>query len=176
MKNMEIPDLSDLSAFIYYDGDNTASFFWRYRVSMEKENEMKKEYLLKYRGHVRRINRIEAELSELRTMKLSISVNNDGMPHGSGRSDMSGYAAELDELERNLIQEKYRRMVVHKEISAQIRCLDSETERDILFYRYIKGLNWWEIAEQMGYSERHITRLHGKALAHFQFPKKDKMS
>ena len=45
---------------------------------MEKENEMKKEYLLKYRGHVRRINRIEAELSELRTMKLSISVNNDG--------------------------------------------------------------------------------------------------
>lgn len=105
MKNMEIPDLSDLSAFIYYDGDNTVSFFWRYRVSMEKENEMKKEYLLKYRGHVRRINRIEAELSELRTMKLSISVNNDGMPHGSGRSDMSGYAAELDELERNLIQE-----------------------------------------------------------------------
>ena len=44
------------------------------------ENELKKEYLREYRQHVRRISRIEAELSELRAMKTAISVNNDGMP------------------------------------------------------------------------------------------------
>ncbi len=143
---------------------------------MEKENEMKKEYLLKYRGHVRRINRIEAELSELRTMKLSISVNNDGVPHGSNQSDMSGYAAELDRLEHCLLQERYHRVVAYKEISRQIKSLSNEKERDVLYYRYIKGLNWWEIAEKMGYSERQIHRYHGKALAHFQIPEKEKMS
>lgn len=140
------------------------------------ENETKKEYLWQYRGHIRRIQRIEAELAELRTMKVSGSVNIDGMPYGSGQSDLSGYAAELDQLERNLIRERYRRVAAYKEISGQISSLSSENEKDVLFYRYIKGLEWWEIAVKMGYSERHITRIHGKALAHFQIPENKKMS
>lgn len=45
------------------------------------ENEIKKEYLREYRWHVRKIRRIEAELAELRAMKTSVSVVNDGMPH-----------------------------------------------------------------------------------------------
>ena len=47
------------------------------------ENEIKKEYLREYRWHVRKIRRIEAELAELRAMKTSVSVVNDGMPHGA---------------------------------------------------------------------------------------------
>lgn len=135
------------------------------------ENETKKEYLRKYRGHVRRISRIEAEIAELRTMKISIAANNDGMPHGSGRSDMSGYAAELDQLERNLIRERYQRVAAYKATSAQIKYLEDESERDVLFYRYIKGLNWWEIAERMNYSERWVLKIHGNALEHFKLPK-----
>ena len=57
--------------------------------AVQSENEQKKEYLKGYRGHVRRINRIETELAELRAMRSSMSVNNDGMPHGSGQSDLS---------------------------------------------------------------------------------------
>ena len=44
------------------------------------ENEKKKEYLRQYRIHVRRIHRINAEIAELRSMKISPSMNNDGMP------------------------------------------------------------------------------------------------
>lgn len=141
---------------------------------MATENEMKKEYLRGYRRHVRKLSRIEAELEELRTMKMAISVNNDGMPHGSGQSDMSGYAAELDQLERNLIRERDQRFKGYREISERISKMKSENERDVLFYRYIKGLAWWEIAEKMGYSERHITRIHGEALAHIQMPEKER--
>lgn len=36
-----------------------------------------------------------------------------------------------------------------------------------------KGLEWYEIGDKMGYSERHIHRFHGKALAHFQIPDKN---
>lgn len=58
-------------------------------------NEQKKEYLHGYRGHVRRIKRIKAELSEIREMKSSISASQDGMPHGSsGQGDLSGYLCD----------------------------------------------------------------------------------
>lgn len=138
---------------------------------MTEKNEKKKKYLKEYRGHVRRINRIEEELAELREMKMSISVNNDGMPHGSGQSDMSGYAAKLDQLERNLNGEKNQRLADYTEILDRIMELSSENERDVLFYRYIKGFTWWDIAEKMDYSERWVLQIHGKALAHLKLPK-----
>ena len=142
---------------------------------MTEMNEQKKEYLRQYQRHVRRIKRIGSELAELRAMRVSISVNNDGMPRGSGCADLSGYAAELDRLERDLLRERYARIADYKDISGQISKLSSENEKDVLFYRYIKGLEWWEIAEKMGYSERQIHRYHGKALAHFEITNK-KMS
>jgi hypothetical protein len=73
------------------------------------ENEKKKEYLRQYRIHVRRIHRINAEIAELRSMKISPSMNNDGMPHGSSQGDLSGYAAELDRMVSELIKERYVR-------------------------------------------------------------------
>ena len=80
------------------------------------ENEKKKEYLRQYRIHVRRIHRINAEIAELRSMKISPSMNNDGMPHGSSQGDLSGYAAELDRMVSELIKERYVRMVEYQEI------------------------------------------------------------
>ena len=135
------------------------------------ENDLKKEYLRKYRTHVRRIHRINAEISELRSMKLSPSLNNDGMPHGSSQSDLSGYAAELDSMVQELIDERYCRIKDYQEIVGRIKKLKSENEKDVLFYRYIRGMDWWEIAEKMKFSERQIFRIHGKALANFQIPK-----
>lgn len=137
------------------------------------ENEKKKEYLRSYRTHVRRVQRITAEIEELRAMKMCPSVkDNDGMPHGSGgQGDLSGYAADLDQMIRELIDERYLRIKTYQQIACQIKKLRSENEKDVLFYRYIKGLDWWEIAEKMGYSERQVHRFHGKALAHFEIPK-----
>jgi hypothetical protein len=153
------------------------------RMSQEKqeetqltENEQKKEYLRSYRAHVKRIDRIEAELLELRSMRVSVSINNDGMPHAHNVTDLSGYAAELDELERKLLEERYQCIMAYKDIVRRIKRLRSENELDVLFYRYIKGMDWWEIAEKMDFAERHVYRIHGKALAHFQMPKKEKTS
>ena len=136
------------------------------------ENDLKKEYLRKYRTHVRRIHRINAEIAELRSMKISPSVNNDGMPHGGCvQSDLSGYAAELDRMVQELIDERYCRIKDYQEIVGRIKKLKSENEKDVLFYRYIRGMDWWEIAEKMKFSERQIFRIHGKALANFKIPK-----
>ena len=139
-------------------------------AAVREENEKKKEYLKSYLNHVRRIHRINEEVREIRSMKVSMSVNNDGMPHGSGQGDLSGYAANLDSLERDLIQERYDRIKTYQDIADRIKKLSSENEKDVLFYRYIKGICWWEIAEKMRYSESQVHRFHGKALAHFQLP------
>lgn len=129
------------------------------------ENDKKKEYLRGYRKHARRIKRIEAELEEIRFMRTCPSVNNDGMPHGSGGTgDLSGYAAQLDEKESELFTEGVEQVKIYKDISYRINLLADEDERDVLFYRYIKGMEWWEVARVMGYSERWIYELHGKAL------------
>lgn len=137
------------------------------------ENDKKKEYLQSYRYHVRRIHRINAEIAELREMRLHPSMRpDDGMPHGSGgQGDLSGYAAELDEMINELIEERYQRIKTYQAIVRQIKRMKSENEKDVLFYRYIRGLDWWEIAEKMKYSERWIHKIHGKALAHFELPK-----
>lgn len=140
--------------------------------NVKSENDRKKEYLRGYRVHVRRIGRIESELAELRAMRSSMSMNNDGMPHGSGQSDLSSYAAELDRLERKLKDERYNRIIEYKDIAGRIKRIKSENEKDVLFYRYIKGMDWWEIAEKMKFSERQIYRFHGKALAHLKLPEK----
>lgn len=143
------------------------------REKQQADNDRKKEYLKSYRKHVRRIHRINAEIEELRMMKMCPSMKpDDGMPHGSGgQGDLSGYAGDLDEMIQELINERYLRIKTYQQIVRQIKRLKSENEKDVLFYRYIKGMEWYEIAEMMGYSERWIHKLHGKALVHFELPK-----
>lgn len=140
---------------------------------VKTENEKKKDYLRSYQAHVRRIKRIESDLEEIKSMKRYPSMSSDGMPHASNNSDLSDYAAVLDKKERELLKERYLRVKGYKEVTNQIELLTSDKEKDVLHYRYIKGLDWWEIGEKMGYSERQIHRYHGKALAHFALPVKD---
>ncbi len=135
---------------------------------IQTENDKKKEYLRKYRRHGRKINRISSEIEEIRSMKLYPSMNNDGMPHGSDQNDLSDYAAELTEKENRLYQEGVEQVKAYKDITYKIDQLEDENERDVLFYYYIKGFTWWEIAKEMGYSERQIHRFHGNALKNLQ--------
>ena len=133
-------------------------------VGIKSKNSEKKHYLMGYRRHGRRIKRIEAEIQEIRSMKMYPSLDNDGMPHSHGQGDLSGYAAELREKEEELYLEGVRQVKEYKDISWKIQQLESEDERDVLFYSYIKGFRFWQIAQELGYSERHIHRIHGRAL------------
>lgn len=132
--------------------------------NIKNENNRKKEYLRGYRKHGKRINRIEAEIEEIRNMKMYPSMNNDGMPHGSAQNDLSSYAAILHDREEELYQEGVKQVQIYKDIAYKIGKIDDQDERDVLFYRYIKGFDWWKIAQIMDYSERWIYDLHGRAL------------
>lgn len=132
--------------------------------NVKNENDRKKTYLRAYRKHGKRIKRIESEIEEIRSMKMYPSSNNDGMPHGSNQSDMSSYAAVLQEKEEKLYKEGVKQVQTYKDIAYRINKLENENERDVMFYRYIKGYDFWEIAKLMDYSENWILKMHGKAL------------
>lgn len=131
-------------------------------------NEEKKQYLRRYQIAKRRVGLIQEEIEELRSSKTSPVGLGDGMPYGSGTSDLSGYAARLDELLRELEVEKEMQMVTYREIRQQIEMVPDAIEQEILSRRYLIGQSWEKIAVEMKYSYRHVTKLHGHALNHFE--------
>lgn len=134
-------------------------------------NEEKKQFLWSYRDSLRKIERIKAEMEELREMKASMASEGSGAGRKGWKNDLSGRMARLDELENDRQKELEALMQAHERIEAAINSLEDIREQDVLFYRYIKGLSWQEIEKKMHYSESWVQKAHGRALAHLEFSK-----
>lgn len=133
-------------------------------TTIHEENEQKKEYLKSYRRAIKREQDILDEIQRLRLDKMFPSVVNDGMPHGSSHSDMSDYAAILDEQIELLKEERLEKARCYQKIERQIRQMENEDEQEVLRLRYILGMKWEEVAVKMDYSWRQIHRIHSAAL------------
>ena len=132
------------------------------------ENEKKKEYLKSYQRSAKREQDILEEIRKLRMDKMFPSIVNDGMPKGSSQSDLSGYAATLDDLIEKLKKERLEKIQHLRNIENQISKMQDEDEKRVLRLRYIKGLKWEEVAVEMGRSWQHIHRIQSKALKNFK--------
>ena len=137
-------------------------------ITIQEENEQKKEYLKSYRRAIKREQDILDEIQRLRLDKMFPSVVNDGMPHGSSHSDLSDYAAILDEQIDLLKEERLERVRCYQKIERQIRQMENEDEQEVLRLRYIKGLKWEEVALKMNYSWKQVHRIHSSALKSFK--------
>ena len=137
-------------------------------MDRKTENEKKKEYLWGYQRALRKQRELEEEIRQLRLDTMVPSLIQDGMPHGSGGGDLSGYAARVDGLLEELRELVEKKLDIRREISRKIEEMGNETEGTLLRYRYIMGLSFEEIAVKMGYTYRHVTRLHGMALQNFK--------
>lgn len=141
----------------------------RMEQAIREENNRKKEYLRKYLEAKRMQEVLEREIDELRLDRMIPgSPAQDGMPHGSGGEDLSGYAARLDELDQKLRTQMYKKIQIRAEITERIDAMENETESLLLRLRYIHGLKWEEVAVKMDYSWRAVHKIHSKALEHFK--------
>lgn len=140
--------------------------------NIKNENNRKKEYLRGYRSSRRRIDRINGEIVELKELATSVkAIDYSGMPHGSGKQkDLSDELARIDSLAEKLGKEKESCIETYISIEKQMKEVKNEDENDVLFYRYVKGLRFWEIAEKMDCSEQWVHKLHGRALVHLKLP------
>ena len=137
-------------------------------ITIQEENEQKKEYLKSYRQAIKREQDILDEIQRLRLDKMFPSVVNDGMPHGSSRSDLSDYAAILDEQIDLLKEERLEKVRCYQKIEGQISQMENEDEQEVLRLRYILGMKWEEVAVKMDYSWKQTHRIHSSALQNFK--------
>lgn len=132
------------------------------------EIEKKKEYLKGYEKAVRQMERSEFRIEEIRLNRICPSIINDGMPHASNQTDLSNYAALLDQEEKRYMRYRYQRIKKCKEITDRIEQLLDEDEKDVLMYRYIKLMKWEDIAVKMRFSWQYTHRIHARALNNFR--------
>lgn len=131
------------------------------------DTETAKQYLNSYIPANRAVKHLEQDIEQLRAERMSVRHRMDGMPHASGYSDLSDYAAKLDALEQKLIHVRYKRVSIYTDIFDQIEKTEDETEKELLSCRYLRGYSWEKIAEIMQYSYAQVHRIHRRALEHF---------
>jgi septation ring formation regulator EzrA len=130
-----------------------------------------KQHLESYNILRKKLDRITEEIDTVRTRWTSTSMAMDGMPHSHGGHDLSEYAAQIDELTREHDDIHSKLKELRKDIIDRLDRMESttdvETERDVLYYRYICGLPWEEIASKTHHEYRYTLKIHGRALQHY---------
>ena len=137
---------------------------------MQTENELKKAFLKRYQGCLKIEKSIQDEIRELQESAIMQAHIMDGMPHGTGKSDLSSYAVQVEKMFGRLGREMEHRFQVRREIAKTIEDLPTEAERMVMRFRYINGWGWEKVAVESNYDYRYTLKIHGKALNNLQLP------
>lgn len=110
------------------------------------------------------------QIEELKNLAKKITTGPFTESHASGGyTDRVGRTtARIVDLEREINEEIDRLVDVREEIHGLIYMLSDGTLRVILERHYLLHEGWERIADKLGYSPRHITRLHNRALAELE--------
>lgn len=80
-----------------------------------------------------------------------------GNPVESAYCALADYETEVDELFREMV-------AARKSAEKYIRLVNDSKQRKVLIKYYLSRMDWDDIAYELGYSVRHVQRLHGYAL------------
>lgn len=125
-----------------------------------------KTYLQRYRAARTRYASLCREIDDLRESLTGTTVQlKDDIVTGGGSSDRLGATvARIVDMENALADEGAEVTAILEGVLAAIRSVKDETQRAVLTLRYVEGLNWWKISEQIHYEERQTYTIHGRAL------------
>ena len=90
--------------------------------------------------------------------RVQTSVSVDGICNSV--LQLLNLEVEIEEAKTELLRKK-------EKIASELDSLSSPKYIKILNYRYLRLMEYEDIADKIGYCGRHITRLHGKALEAF---------
>lgn len=158
-----------------------------YYKKLEKEMKKVIEYLNRYQRDAAEeknileiynetIQRDEERIAVLRNKLILPSVASTGMPKSGNVTDRVGdIEAQIDEISREMLTERTKLLqklsAIRSRMAAVIKQIEKITDdklKALLISRYVKGMTWVQISEEMGYSEAYCKReMHLKALDEF---------
>lgn len=116
----------------------------RWVIKLTK-NELKQIYNIN-----REIKMWQKELNKLKGQSLVRSPIISDMPKGGKKFDMSDYISAITDYEtviRGLLAEL---QIQRKKIIEYIESIDDSLMRQIIFYRNVSCMTWWEVADAIG--------------------------
>lgn len=125
----------------------------------------KKQELMRYRLLIQRIKRKEQERQRWLDIGTKTTPVYSDMPKSTNEADKVAQAGMARaQIAGELAQEICELALAKRKIERDIQGIEDEKQRLILEKRYIDGLTFERIAEDMDYDSRWIRRLHKKAI------------
>ena len=133
---------------------------------MDMTTREKKEILLKYRSTVREIEWLEREIQKWRSNAERMTASYHAAPAsgGSNRRSIEEAVEQIDKLIRRYMDYRSDLIRTRGMIENAIESLRDPVLQEVLQMRYLDGLSFHQIAGKLGYSDRHLVRLHRAAL------------
>lgn len=131
-----------------------------------------KAYLRRIRNIDKDINRRLAEIETLKrdlTTMGSMDYAKDKVQASSPKG--ANYERVVDKLvdrETEVLKEIDELVDLRREASQIISQMADPVERDVLHFYYIEGMTWEQTAEAAHVTDRHVYRVHGRALISFE--------
>lgn len=139
--------------------------------SIQVSEKHKKRFLRRYQNNLACISRLEAKLVILDERLTSIkSTNLSGMPRGGVPITLDDLLADKDDLERRIKKLRAKNRDLRQSVYEAIDTIEDPRYCEVLEAHFVEGLDIKDIADQMGYTERHVYTLYAEAIRCFTLP------
>lgn len=124
-----------------------------------------KTWLLQYRTLDRNIDRLREEKAFWMAKATVVTPVWSNMPKTRAGSDkIPGAIEKVIGIEQEIHQKIDKLVTLRQQIGDRIASLEDDRLRELMLRHYIDGNTWEVVAEKMGYSLRHILRMHEEAM------------
>ena len=129
-----------------------------------------KQYLSQIERLDKMIQNKLSEIYQLKTMACSVTASNDSerVQTSSDKDRLGSTVAKIVDLEKETDRLVDRFVDLKKEIMSIISMIKSERHREILFKKYLEQKSLYEIAEELGMTDRGCKKAHKRALEEFE--------
>lgn len=125
----------------------------------------KKQFLRRYRKNIGCIERLEKKLVLLDERITSLrSPNLSGMPRGGVPVTIDDLMSDKMDLEDRIKRLKAKSRDLKKSVCEEIDSLEDSRYCEVLEAHFIEGLSFEDIADELGYTERHVIKLYSEAI------------
>ena len=130
-----------------------------------------REYLMGVKRTMASLRRREDELVRITSMTHSVTQNVE--PRESCRVPLVGDRTSDRIVALMTAKDDYQKALdealsVRSECLAYLEELEDERYADVLHKRYLMGMGWQDIADDMGYTYHHVHKLHSEAIDRLQ--------